>query len=338
MNSDGLFKIDVEHFRNKMSGSNEYINDNLRAYKALVLDKKMYFFVLEEDSGNPPSTPKTKKSEKDKSAEEKLQKFAGYVNEEFKREGLGKYLYNNRSTYTGNWVNNLKQGKGIYYSPYQDIAYVGEFNQGKMKNGILLKYSPEGPREVFVGKFSGNNEYNQGFLFRFVNNDEDYDFSGYYVYFGKYDGEKRNDTDCLIRLHKKQFYFMGEIKDDVAIQGYQFDVLKNTNYSYETTVDPYENTKIKKIGSDEKDPDFQSRLKKAQAFDLFCSQPWVHDFRPLFDKCKDIHNQKFTRDNVVKMEIKMKETFDYYDSFIVSRKKDFETVYGGLKKKKTAGK
>ena len=46
MKSDCLFKIDVEDFQNKMSEGKEYTSENLRAYKGIVMEKKMYYFVI----------------------------------------------------------------------------------------------------------------------------------------------------------------------------------------------------------------------------------------------------------------------------------------------------
>ena len=42
-----------------------------------------------------------------------------------KKEGRGKFLFNDKETYEGEYENNLRQGKGIYYYKYGSI-YDGE--------------------------------------------------------------------------------------------------------------------------------------------------------------------------------------------------------------------
>ena len=59
-------------------------------------------------------------------------KHVGYfIND--KREGNGKYIFENGEYYIGQWKNGLFHGKGIYYYSNGNIKYDGDFINDKLK-------------------------------------------------------------------------------------------------------------------------------------------------------------------------------------------------------------
>ena len=65
-----------------------------------------------------------------------------YKNE--KREGYGKYIWENGEYYIGQWLNDKENGKGIIYYKNGNIKYDGDFVNGKYEgNGILIDENGE---------------------------------------------------------------------------------------------------------------------------------------------------------------------------------------------------
>ena len=55
-----------------------------------------------------------------------------FVND--RKEGNGKYIWEDGEYYFGQWLNNNKHGKGVIYYKNGNIIYDGEFVNGERKD------------------------------------------------------------------------------------------------------------------------------------------------------------------------------------------------------------
>ena len=60
-----------------------------------------------------------------------------------KQEGKGKFLYENEHIYEGDWLNDLRHGKGIFICNKNCAKYEGEFLNDE-RNGIGFETSSDG--------------------------------------------------------------------------------------------------------------------------------------------------------------------------------------------------
>ena len=79
-----------------------------------------------------------------------------------KREGQGKYIYKNGDIYEGNWKNNKKEGKGVYYFNQKGEKYKGNFFDD-YPNGKGIYYYKNGDR--YEGMFKDGKEHGEGTIF-----------------------------------------------------------------------------------------------------------------------------------------------------------------------------
>lgn len=56
-------------------------------------------------------------------------------------EGRGIYTWSTGDRYDGDWLENIKHGKGLYYFANNEDIYVGEFNNDKRSGKGVLYYS-----------------------------------------------------------------------------------------------------------------------------------------------------------------------------------------------------
>lgn len=97
------------------------------------------------------------------------------------KSGKGKYWDNNKIQYSGDWKNNLPNGKGIEY--HSNSFYEGDFVDGK-KNGLGVLIAINSGQK-YIGQFKNNLMDGMGILFR---NDSTKLYEGYFleaVYHGK---------------------------------------------------------------------------------------------------------------------------------------------------------
>lgn len=51
------------------------------------------------------------------------------------KQGQGTYTYKNGDVYSGNWVNDKKEGKGTLYNPNSSYQLVGIWENNQLKRG-----------------------------------------------------------------------------------------------------------------------------------------------------------------------------------------------------------
>jgi hypothetical protein len=67
-----------------------------------------------------------------------------------KKHGTGIMKSSNGNIYDGQWIEGIKNGKGVYYDSTTKVVYSGEWKDGK-KNGFgILKFSE---KEYYKGTF-----------------------------------------------------------------------------------------------------------------------------------------------------------------------------------------
>ena len=79
-----------------------------------------------------------------------------------KREGFGKYTYENGQYYIGQWLNGIKCGKGFLYYRNNTIKYEGDFVNGKYKG--KGKYNWE-DGEYYIGQFVNDLNHGKGTIY-----------------------------------------------------------------------------------------------------------------------------------------------------------------------------
>ena len=112
--------------------------------------------------------------------------YEGKLNKNGEREGKGKMNYNNGYYYEGNWINDIRNGKGILYKNEEDYKiiinnknneinnlfkckddfYIGEYKnnmkegKGIMNNNEILNY-----KIIYEGEFKENKMEGKGILY-----------------------------------------------------------------------------------------------------------------------------------------------------------------------------
>lgn len=105
--------------------------------------------------------------------------YEGEINKNQKREGFGKYAYENGEYYKGQWLNDQKNGIGIEYNESSKkikIIYEGTFINNKYNKGIL--HYEDGKK--YIGQFKNDKKNGIG---------EEYDKNNIKIY----EGQFRND-------------------------------------------------------------------------------------------------------------------------------------------------
>ena len=122
--------------------------------------------------------------------------------------GLNKYLDNKESPfYIGEWKENQKNGIG-FLKIDDNHLYFGNFKENQLNdNGLYLNKDSE---NFFYGLFN-NGDFKQGL---YINLNKDI------YYFGKFNNGKKNDDFSVYINYKKNRIFIGQIQNDIFINGY----------------------------------------------------------------------------------------------------------------------
>ena len=81
-------------------------------------------------------------------------------------EGMGKYIYKNGEYYIGQYINDLKHGKGIIYYKNNTIKYEGDFINDKFE--WYAKYIYESGN-YYIGEFVNDLKHGKG-IYYYKNN------------------------------------------------------------------------------------------------------------------------------------------------------------------------
>lgn len=65
-------------------------------------------------------------------------RYLGFTNEDGHMEGTGICIYTDGEIFVGNFEDGERKGTGIYYWPYTETCYVGEFDGGKQGTGTIF--------------------------------------------------------------------------------------------------------------------------------------------------------------------------------------------------------
>ena len=122
--------------------------------------------------------------------------------------GLNKYLDSKESSfYIGQWKENQKNGIG-FLKIDDNHLYFGNFKDNQLNdNGLYLNKDSE---NFFYGIFK-NGDFKQGI---YINLNKDI------YYFGRFNNSKKNDDFAVYINYTKNRIFIGQIKNDIFINGY----------------------------------------------------------------------------------------------------------------------
>ena len=118
--------------------------------------------------------------------------YNGTVNDEFKRDGIGKYYMSNGDIYEGFFLNNQMEGRGRLLSP-KGYGYLGDF-----KNSVPCGYGNKYTLDNHIFKGTWNNNVLQGL-------GEEYSPDGSY-YAGNFEGGKKNGYGKFSFVDGSSFY------------------------------------------------------------------------------------------------------------------------------------
>ena len=149
-------------------------------------------------------------------------KYIGYLTENLFKEYFGYYKYENKDEYIGEWKDDLKENKGMYFY-FNEENNLEEFYLGEWKNnfrngkGIYIwKNSNEkipfdkSNFDVVIGDFE-NNDFKYGLTISKKDNT-------FNIYKGKYENNKKNDNKAFfLENYNKAFY--GNFINDEIISG-----------------------------------------------------------------------------------------------------------------------
>ena len=135
-----------------------------------------------------------------------------------KREGYGKYIWENGEYYIGQWLNDKKHGKGILYNTNRNIKYDGDFVNDKFEG--YGKYIYENGN-YYIGKWLNNKMHGKGIEY-YKNGNIKYE--GDFVN-GKYEGDGKY-------IYEKDYYYIGQFLDDKR-HGKGILFYKNGDVKYE---------------------------------------------------------------------------------------------------------
>ena len=135
-----------------------------------------------------------------------------------KREGYGKYIWENGEYYIGQWLNDKKHGKGILYNKNRNIKYDGDFVNDKFEG--YGKYIYENGN-YYIGKWLNNKMHGKGIEY-YKNGNIKYE--GDFVN-GKYEGDGKY-------IYEKDYYYIGQWLNDKR-HGKGILYYKNGDIKYE---------------------------------------------------------------------------------------------------------
>ena len=135
-----------------------------------------------------------------------------------KREGYGKYIFNNGNYYIGQFKNGLRNGKGATYYKNNHIMNEGTFVDNLLE-GEGKFYDIDG--SYYIGQFSQTMKHGKG---------KDYDKNGNILYEGDFVMNKREGKGKYIYANGD--YYIGDFVNNVY-HGNGIEYYKNGNIRYE---------------------------------------------------------------------------------------------------------
>ena len=210
-------------------------------------------------------------------------KYIGYLTENLFKEYFGYYKYENKDEYIGEWKDDLKENKGMYFY-FNEENNLEEFYLGEWKNnfrngkGIYIwKNSNEkipfdkSNFDVVIGDFE-NNDFKYGLTISKKDNT-------FNIYKGKYENNKKNDNKAFfLENYNKAFY--GNFINDEIISGrfitynekneiinyFYFEKNNNNDYNFEKEKEKENDIIIKKEVEDILKYDFHKNLATMYQF------------------------------------------------------------------------
>ena len=177
-------------------------------------------------------------------------KYIGYLTENLFKEYFGYYKYENKDEYIGEWKDDLKENKGMYFY-FNEENNLEEFYLGEWKNnfrngkGIYIwKNSNEkipfdkSNFDVVIGDFE-NNDFKYGLTISKKDNT-------FNIYKGKYENNKKNDNKAFFLENYNKAFYGNFINDEIIsgrfitynekneiINSFYFEKNNNNDYNFE---------------------------------------------------------------------------------------------------------
>ena len=139
-----------------------------------------------------------------------------------KRDGAGRYTFDNGDYYEGQWENDLMSGEGVYHF-FDGATLTGTFKKCKLRDGIFCYTDENGEYEIEVKEYKYSEEITATFLNGdiYKGNYEDDVFSGkckiLYNSGDQYEGEveKNDKSGNGTYTWINGAFYIGEWKDDM---------------------------------------------------------------------------------------------------------------------------
>ena len=210
-------------------------------------------------------------------------KYIGYLTENLFKEYFGYYKYENKDEYIGEWKDDLKENKGMYFY-FNEENNLEEFYLGEWKNnfrngkGIYIwKNSNEkipfdkSNFDVVVGDFE-NNDFKYGLTISKKDNT-------FNIYKGKYENNKKNDNKAFFLENYNKAFYGNFINDEIIsgrfitynekneiINSFYFEKNNNNDYNFEKEKEKENDIIIKKEVEDILKYDFPKNLAPMYQF------------------------------------------------------------------------
>ena len=210
-------------------------------------------------------------------------KYIGYLTENLFKEYFGYYKYENKDEYIGEWKDDLKENKGMYFY-FNEENNLEEFYLGEWKNnfrngkGIYIwKNSNEkipfdkSDFDVVIGDFE-NNDFKYGLTISKKDNT-------FNIYKGKYENNKKNDNKAFFLENYNKAFYGNFINDEIIsgrfitynekneiINSFYFEKNNNNDYNFEKEKEKENDIIIKKEVKDILKYDFPKNLAPMYQF------------------------------------------------------------------------
>ena len=210
-------------------------------------------------------------------------KYIGFLTENLFKEYFGYYKYENKDEYIGEWKDDLKENKGMYFY-FNEENNLEEFYLGEWKNnfrngkGIYIwKNSNEkipfdkSNFDVVVGDFE-NNDFKYGLTISKKDNT-------FNIYKGKYENNKKNDNKAFFLENYNKAFYGNFINDEIIsgrfitynekneiINSFYFEKNNNNDYNFEKEKEKENDIIIKKEVEDILKYDFPKNLAPMYQF------------------------------------------------------------------------
>ena len=261
---------------NIMEEEEEEVNNEFNTEEIdLILNKKKEYKKEEIDSEKPLKYI----SEIDSNSV----KYIGYLTENLFKEYFGYYKYENKDEYIGEWKDDLKENKGMYFY-FNEENNLEEFYLGEWKNnfrngkGIYIwKNSNEkipfdkSDFDVVIGDFE-NNDFKYGLTISKKDNT-------FNIYKGKYENNKKNDNKAFFLENYNKAFYGNFINDEIIsgrfitynekneiINSFYFEKNNNNDYNFEKEKEKENDIIIKKEVEDILKYDFPKNLAPMYQF------------------------------------------------------------------------